>query len=61
VGSERPPAMAGGEVVVARVPAQMQVRLGHRARVEAHVWPREELRVTGFPRARAEQRGHRRR
>jgi hypothetical protein len=29
----------------------MQARLGHRAQVEAHVWAREELRITGLPRA----------
>jgi hypothetical protein len=27
-------------------------------RLEAHVWAREELRVIGFPRERAEQQGH---
>jgi hypothetical protein len=27
-------------------------------RLEAHVWAREELRVTGFPQERAEQQGH---
>jgi hypothetical protein len=39
----------------------MQARLGQRAWVEAHEWAREELKITGLPRARAEQGVHRRR
>jgi hypothetical protein len=37
------------------------VLLGHQARLEAHVWAREELRATGRPRGQARRRAHRRR
>jgi hypothetical protein len=40
---------------------EMSVMLDHQVRLEAHVRAREELRVIGFPRERAEQQGHRRR
>jgi hypothetical protein len=46
---------SGGTAAAARVPAQKQARLGHRAWAEAHVWAREELRVTGLSRVQAEQ------
>jgi hypothetical protein len=35
--------------------------LGQQARLEAHVWAREELRATGRSRGQAERRAHRRR
>jgi hypothetical protein len=36
-------------------------QLGHQARLEAHVWARQELRATGRSRGQARRRVHRRR
>jgi hypothetical protein len=62
--AERRPAMAGGEVVAARCRGsgcgEMTAMLGHQARLEAHTWAREELRVTGWSRAQARVRAHQR-
>jgi hypothetical protein len=41
--------------------AEMSVLVGHQARLEAHVWAREELRATGRSRGQARRRAHRRR
>jgi hypothetical protein len=40
---------------------EMSAMLGHQAQLEAHVWAREELRVTGRSRGQARRRAHRRR
>jgi hypothetical protein len=40
---------------------EMPVMLGHQVRLEAHLWDREELRVTGWSRAQARVRIRRRR
>jgi hypothetical protein len=65
VGSEWPPAMAGGDVVVARPPrlglGTMQAMLGHPVCVEARVGAREKFRIVGWQRGREEQQGPRRR
>jgi hypothetical protein len=38
---------------------EMPALLGHQARLEAHVWAREELRATGWSRGQARRRAHR--
>jgi hypothetical protein len=50
-------AMAGGEAVAAgrhsSGSGEMPAMLGHQVRLDAHVWAREELRVTGWSQAQA--------
>jgi hypothetical protein len=63
--AERGPAMAGGEQWLhgrrGSGSGEMPVMLGHQVRLEAHLWDREELRVTGWSRAQARVRIRRRR
>jgi hypothetical protein len=40
---------------------ELLTKLSHQARLEAHVWAREGLRVAGWSRAQARRRAHRRR